>query len=274
MVTTKNKMKAVGGPESSIVFLHIPKAAGSTLHHIFDKAYRKDEVFTIDGMEPFESMDRFKKLPVENRSKIRLLKGHLPFGLHSFLPSFHSYITLLRDPVERVVSYYYYVLRNKDHYLHDRVKGTGMTMGDFVHSRITTEINDFQVRMISGALNDYGFGKCPDELLPLALDNLDKYFSVVGLVEYFDETLLLMRETLDWKFLPIYKKKNVTRGRKASKDLDSDIVDHIKELNQLDCKLYDHVASNFQNELNSIKFFSSKLLLFRTLNRLYGMTSI
>ena len=39
---------------------------------------------------------------------MQVFKGHMPFGIHKRLPQDYTYITFLRDPIERVVSAYYF----------------------------------------------------------------------------------------------------------------------------------------------------------------------
>ena len=103
--------------DRTLIFLHIPKAAGTTLNRIFRRRYRKSDIYMFDGS--YEKLDTFKKLPPERRRQIRLLCGHMPFGMHKYLLRLADYITILRDPVDRIVSHYFYVRRKTTHYLHE-----------------------------------------------------------------------------------------------------------------------------------------------------------
>ena len=61
-----------------------------------------------------------------------------------------KYITFLRDPVERLISHYHYVLRRPKHYLYEQVVKDGLSLSDYVTSDISPELSNHQVRMISG----------------------------------------------------------------------------------------------------------------------------
>ena len=101
--------------EKSVIFLHIPKVGGSTISKIIERQYRPRNIFHVRDNSSQKRIqncvDEFKVLPVAEKERIKVLMGHMGFGLHNFLPQPSVYFTLLRDPVERVISYYYFILR-------------------------------------------------------------------------------------------------------------------------------------------------------------------
>jgi hypothetical protein len=51
------------------------------------------------------------KLSEKRKNKVRIIFGHsVPFGIHKFFKKFPRYFTIFRDPVDRVVSQYNYLL--------------------------------------------------------------------------------------------------------------------------------------------------------------------
>src|SRR5262245_10933147 len=106
-----------------VIFLHIPKAAGSTLLRILDGYYSKERIFDIIGSRLKETTAEFTGLPAARRAEIMLLRGHMPFGLHEYLPKPSTYITMFRNPTARVVSGYYFARTHRAHYLHEPING-------------------------------------------------------------------------------------------------------------------------------------------------------
>src|SRR5438874_1730089 len=100
-----------------LLFLHIPKTGGSTLSKILERQYPRAQTLTLDD----QKIAQFKTLPVAERGRYCLVKGHLHFGLHHFIPRPSTYITLLREPVERVLSFYHYARSTPDHYLYTQL---------------------------------------------------------------------------------------------------------------------------------------------------------
>jgi len=88
------------------IFTHVHKTAGTTLNSIIWRQYRKSEVLRGTILD-LNSVDQtFSENLVHKRKKIIL--GHLGFGIHQFLSFPFNYFTLLRDPVKRTISHYYY----------------------------------------------------------------------------------------------------------------------------------------------------------------------
>ena len=99
-----DKQVASGRPHS-YVFLHIPKTGGITLYHVLNRQFDRSQVFTIRGL-----IDRreFEELSEISRERLQLVRGHMEFGIHSWLTEPVSYFTILREPVNRVISHYYF----------------------------------------------------------------------------------------------------------------------------------------------------------------------
>jgi len=249
----------------AVIFLHIPKSAGTTIYKILENQYSKAESYLLDGSRTPQAILEFKSLPTEKKNGIRLLYGHQTFGLHRQLPGKARYFTLLRDPIERIASHYYYVLRSRSHYLHDQVTRKKLTLKEYVASGISKELNDAQVRFISGIGFHFGFAQCPADLLELAEIILDEFFVMTGLIEYFDETVLMLKKVLDWK-APFYFKHNVSDQRPGREMIDADTLETIRHYNRLDLDLYLHASRNFKARLDGMGLsFQNELKAFRRL---------
>jgi len=124
--------------QPTIIFAHIPKAAGTTLHRIIEQQYHRQEIYSIYStpLTPEASFEHFTNLTPEQRAQIRILKGHMSFGLHAYIPGPVTYFTLLREPIERVVSFYYYIRQSHQHYLHDHVLAHNLSLQQYIESQL------------------------------------------------------------------------------------------------------------------------------------------
>jgi hypothetical protein len=224
------------------------------------------------------SVEEFIKLPVAERAKFKVVKGHMYFGLHEFLPQPCTYVTLLREPIDRVVSHYYYVLRSPDHYLHDIVTSENMGLVDYVQRGIALEMDNGQTRVLAGLsaeevvgnlayVSSVPFGACSEEIFRMAKANLANFFAVVGLAERFDETLVLLNHTFGWRF-PFYSKRNVASDRPSRRSLSEDTRAVLRQYNRWDIQLYDCAKHLFAEAVRQYgDRFERDLRRFTLLNR-------
>src|SRR5690606_8324551 len=119
------------------------------------------------------------------KQPIRYLRGHMPFGVHQWLPRPATYITLLRDPVTRFVSEYTYICANPEHPLHARFNAEGTTLEAYI------EIGEpnLMTRWLCGfaETGDWLPNPLPAGAVATAQRHLATHFSVAGLTERFDE---------------------------------------------------------------------------------------
>lgn len=257
--------------DKSMIFLHVPKAAGTTLHQIIERQYKSNAIFSLNVETNEEFINEFTKLSESQRKNIRVLKGHMNFGLHKFLPQPFPYITMVRDPVERIISHYYYILRNPTHYLYNEVTSRNMSLKDYVCSEISIELDNDQTRLLAGRhKTDVGFGKCSSNVLETAKKNIEEHFAVVGISEKFDETLILLKKLFGWK-LPFYIKANVTTNRLLKKEIAEDTLKVIEKHNELDIELYTYAKKRLEQLIiQQGPSFERELELFKLLNKPYG----
>lgn len=225
--------------QEALIFIHIPKTAGTTLNRIIEWQYNPLSIFTVDPHRIRATAARFKTLPEARRRRFRVVRGHLPYGIHEYLPQGGAYVTMLRNPVSRLLSSYYFILNWPLHPLHRKFKKEKLSLEQLL--QMQPHRHNLQCRFISGL----GItGTCDEGTLELAKQNLAS-FRVVGLAERFEESLRLMAVTFDWK-LGYYESHKVAKGRPQT---DPALLEVLSERNRLDMELYDFGKSLFEESL-------------------------
>lgn len=237
----------------AVVFLHIPKSGGTTLHAIIERQYPSDRIYTVDGAHVRESIAAFKALSEAERRRLLVLKGHMSFGLHAWLPQPSTYITLLRDPVERAISHYYHILRTPHHTHHPTVVSqngeTRMSLHDFVLAGVSRIVDNGQVRALCAGegdgTSDVPYGGCTAEMLAQAQTHIEGYFTLVGFTERFDETLVLLKRAFGWK-VDTYMRRNVGKNRPATESVPPETLRLLADMNEFDIALYRYAEERFE----------------------------
>lgn len=235
--------KIMSDPDAALIFLHIPKTAGSSLSKIIKQHYSKSETATLDKA----GIARFKSLPAEQRARYRLIQGHLYFGLHRFIPRASTYVTFLRHPIERALSFYYYARTTPDHYLYPVLTSEDVDLNGMLARDLTIELQNHQTRMLAG--NEWQNPQCAvtRTTLERAQENLRSHFRVVGLQEEFDASLLLLHRAFGWP-VRSYARENVTEGKPREKPLDIETQRLLEEKNSFDLELYAYARNLFEEQ--------------------------
>jgi len=248
--------------KQTVIFLHIVKTAGTTVHQIIDRHYQPDEMYWI-GTKGY-TFEHFTSLSEADRAKIRLLRGHMVFGLHEFLPGPLTYFTLLRDPVERVISYYYYIRRTPQHYCYDLISSNDMSLKEFIENKADILTLNGQTRVLAGGK---WHAECTEGAVEAAKRNLQEHFAIVGLAERFDETLHLLKKAFNWQNLR-YTRQNVTVNRPRRDELAPATLDAIIKANQFDIELYQYATELFEEKIRQQgPLFALQVKLFQLVNQ-------
>ena len=224
--------------DEAVIFLHLPKTAGTTLNRLIEWEYPLLQMYSIDPVLFAWSAAHLRKLSPRRLKRTRMFKGHMVFGLHEVLPQPATYITVLREPVDRVISAFYFMRSYKLHPLYWKFRRGNWTIDDFVR---WSRRDNVQSKIIAGA--DYE-EPCTAEIAEKARNNLLRHFAVVGLSERFEESLALMKLRFGWK-LNTYSSFNVTRSRPKKHDLAQSTLDLITQNNSYDMELHECARTIF-----------------------------
>jgi hypothetical protein len=190
----------------------------------------------------------------EHRSMIRhyggaysVIAGHLSFNEGDTLDPRYDYVTLLREPVDRIVSWIFYLL-------HD-VTETALTRGLVVGARrfLDSEGDDATpdfVTSISNLATEHfrhatgRTGLQGSAMLDAALEALGHY-RVVGVYERMPEFTSQLAALIGIPPPPELPRVNVTSRRPDVAGVSATLRRRIGELNALDLVLYDTVRNGF-----------------------------
>ena len=251
-------------------FLHIPKTAGSTFTDILSRQYSGTQHFQFLG-DNISDKKRFEEMPVDDRRNVRLFTGHAPIVTGISEADTATIITILRDPIERVKSFCQHVSEGKSPYLLKDFPPERFNLDEFLESG-NEELSNLQAKMLIN-----GGHICSPKLIDsmpvakaanLALTNLFNRVSYFGIQQYFDESLIMFSESLNWK-LPLYVHLNKKRTFKRLKFEDRHLQ-RIEELNPVSIEVYNRAKERFVEMMNSDAFEEAKLKRFRLVNKVLG----
>lgn len=209
--------------DKNLILVHIPKTAGSSLSSILYSMYKPEEIYSVSNpkINVTESI-------TENT---KCFLGHNLYGQHQeWGPCI--YITMLRDPIDRVISHYYYV----KHFVNDS-SFVNKSLDEFVE---LDRFSNMQTRFITGGNLD----------LKQAINNLEN-FEFYGITEKFAESLFLLKMKFGLKEIK-YLKKNVNSERPNIKNVSSRIIEKIRNKNEVDINLYQWAKGEFESKIKSL----------------------
>jgi hypothetical protein len=96
--------------ELALVFLHLPKTGGTTLHHHFSTHFTPEETCP-------ERHSNLKSYNVDELRQWRFFSGHFNADEIRQIPRPLFVVTVLRDPIDRLLSNYYFWKRHKVDYI-------------------------------------------------------------------------------------------------------------------------------------------------------------
>ncbi len=235
---------------TTLIFLHIPKTAGTTLRSILRQQYPPEVTYNYYH-DPEKAA--FHELTASQKQRYRLLCGHMNYGIHQHLPGDSRYITILRDPVARVISYYNHVRRRGD-------IEQGLPLTQFVEQGLGKDNRQTLSLAGDGA----------DDPLQTAKDHLDAC-ALAGITERFDESIILLKHLLGWRRSPYYVKKLVSSKSISRATLPEDTLHLIEAHNQHDIALYAYANQKFSAHLAAQEpAFHREVKAFQRWNHVYS----
>jgi hypothetical protein len=233
--------------EKIIIFDHLPKCGGTSLSHYLEDNYPYHKTFSINGHSPklqLGSIAKFKSYSEPKRLSFSLVKGHGADQLFDYCSPDSFKVTVLREPIDRIISHYYYVKRQPSHYLYHDVMSKNMSLFDYVDSGLSIELRNYYTthfcKLPANEVTLLG-----EEAVEIALRNISLNYNLVGFVDNLDNFMNKLSELCDLKPSLKLNKANVTSNRKKVEEIDQATLSKIAEVNNLDILLYQKLKLKF-----------------------------
>jgi ABC-type polysaccharide/polyol phosphate transport system ATPase subunit len=262
-----------------MLFLYLRNAGGDTLIDIFIRNLETKDFLVIDNNEVQASSlgtwshgaiaKAFGRLQQSQIEDVRFVWGPYRHGVQTLLPKPCVWMTLLREPLERVISHYSYWA--------DLTKDAPRTLGDCLMSpHCPLLIDNYITRILSGipsldpaqpGATTESYPRVTGADFEKAANNLDSCM-LVGLIDRFDEMLLLLAVDLCWSLSDlVYKTLDVTE---AQPRVAKSVRDKVLDWNRYDVALVERGRAHLARRISAYPGnFQKDLALFRKLNALF-----
>uniref|UniRef100_UPI00398EA377 galactosylceramide sulfotransferase-like n=1 Tax=Pristiophorus japonicus TaxID=55135 RepID=UPI00398EA377 len=243
-------------PRWDLMFLKIHKTGSSTVLNILFRYGEKHQLkfaFPAGGRNDFAYPAPFSRRTVSGYSPAicyNIVANHMrfePVALAGLLPRERFYFTILRQPAS--------LFESSFHYYGPAVPLTWRIAGrDKMESFLRDPWAYYTPRAFNGhylrnlQFFDLGQDKDMDPHDPRLGDifqDLEARFSLVMLTEYFDESLILLKELLCWELEDVLYFRLNSRVASEVTPLDPMLEDQARSWNQLDSLLYAHFNHTF-----------------------------
>lgn len=218
------------------VFIHIPKTAGTAFRSVVERNVpigERVQIYRVGNATLAQAIeDQRHKIP---RAKIIL--GHFERRVHDLVGRPVVYFTILRDPVERVLSLYKFLKYDfEKHPLHAKFNSGEVTFADWISGRPAMASN-VMTKMVSGLATEYE--PATPAMLPVAIRALHD-MAAVGIQERYNESVDVICKALGWE--PVYEDRNRSSMGNAAfieaEKITPETLDAIRAANELDAALY------------------------------------
>jgi len=246
-----------------VYFLHIPKTGGSSLISLLTDQFDPDDVCGAQALEELFA------LPRESVERYRLFRGHHWYGLHRYIGRALTHISMLRNPVQRTVSWYLHVQRFAGTYRHQQMNEERWSLLDFVRDRETNwDIVNTQTLFLAVELDweklsrdPVGYGRATVKefaarrhdraLLDIAKRRLES-FAFFGITERMQDSINLLVHSLGYFPQFSIPRLNTAFDQPKIHDLSAEELDAINELIPLDLELYAWGCQLFEDRMGNM----------------------
>lgn len=260
-VSTRSSM----AKHTNVVFLKVHKAGSTTMMNIFLRfgvanklnivLPSKENGFGFNYLGYGKTVDKNTIVPIPENETYNILCNHVVYNRQAFreiMPNNTVYVGIVREPVSHFLSasvYYRFIhLIQKTSGLSNQSSPTEVIHEYFTHQDRYRKIRTFFVR--NRMSYDFGLPQSRFDdsyFVEQFISDLAIDFKLVMVMEYFSESLVLLKRYLGWDLEDIlYVPLNINTHRsKQSQTLFPEDISKLKQWNNADFNLYEFFKRRF-----------------------------
>ncbi|MEO0645278.1 MAG: sulfotransferase family 2 domain-containing protein [Cyanobacteria bacterium J06650_10] len=249
--------------QEALVFMHVPKTGGTTLHDILIQHFNEDEVCP-------ERFNHLGKMSTNELIKYRFYSGHYDRKAIELIEKPKKIITILREPKSRILSLYYYWKAHRWEPIEEYDLGgpriaKRLNLLEFLRyteGGIPENIGNIQTRTLLGNISKGAhieYPCPPNQILEKAIEALESLFCF-GIMEEYESTMRLFCRRLEFS-CPAYIRKardhtefgtHPLMEAVEQEEITPEIEQALKALTQFDAKLYQYAKTAFAQRISEL----------------------
>ncbi|MGO9952256.1 MAG: Wzt carbohydrate-binding domain-containing protein [Dissulfurispiraceae bacterium] len=190
---------------------------------------------------------------IRSYSKYDFISGHTVFMPNEQLDESRYYFTMLRDPLDRLISQYWYQRVNMKDRNHVHLYPKELSFEEYVSSNAVEVVNlisNIQVKHFAQLAWD-GIQILTDDLLLASAKTALERFDLVGVFHRYGDFVDVLCFECGWPPVDRIPRSNVTARRKSVAELDATTRNRLEELNKLDIDLYCFATALFEKRMRA-----------------------
>lgn len=226
---------------SKIRFLHIPKTAGLSFSSLLLNLYNEEEPFVFKGNLKVDSIS-FKNCESSYKKKLKVILGHAPIQTGIGEVDQYPLITMLRNPLKRVMSFCQHVWEGKSKEFYPIPYDNNFDLDIFLNSGLK-QLNNLQTKSLINSCCNLEDDKLLNEIsnieaIDLAIKNLESKFLFWGIQDNFKGTINSFKEKFNLSSASIvYEELNIS-SKVQRLTFKKRHIEKIKSLNLVDLMLF------------------------------------
>lgn len=183
--------------EPAILFMHIPRTAGTAFREAIARNYREHAIAYLYGTPPGFLVQDLNQLPLEQRRELKVVIGHFPYGIHHYLPQETIYVTIVREPAARLLSHYTYLRHTQPELLKEGNRT--LTLEELLKKKPHIHFDNTLVRQF-GSVDEREFpaGTIDETLYNKALYYLQREYKFIGHQEFAADAYSWLKRQFGW----------------------------------------------------------------------------
>lgn len=199
-----------------------------------------------------------------------MLTNHMVFQYNELkkimFPNF-KLVTILRNPISRFRSAFYYEKFDKQSH-----RNRSSSLEYFLENTPVNENNFLQRKHMlwNGLALDLNYQKKKNKSIEVFITEIGKVLDLVLITEYFDESLILLKNLMQWNFMDIVYQKKLVGNFTRYYNLSENVQHRISRWSQWDWRIYNYFKERLLKVIQNQKqkLLIRDLKIFKTLNKL------
>ncbi|MCB0338947.1 MAG: sulfotransferase family 2 domain-containing protein [Bdellovibrionales bacterium] len=237
-----------------LLYAHVGRSGGHSVNIVLSEYYNPLECIHFN--ESNQAWKTLRDFGESDFRKLRCVRGHgVYYGIHEYLSAPCTYFSIVRDPVERLISQYHVHTTDPTSPMYEKVKGADMSLLEY-----QSVYANQQALQLLGIPQSF-HGEVTQAHQRHARTLLDRDYIGLGCYELYLESVFLLEKALGWDFW-VYPSISRSSGPDKFRGITEEDRRVIGKSNQFDKFIHQYAGARVRAELLKLSAEQKEELLF------------